>query len=322
MTKKIKIGASVLLSALFALLIFFAMPKDALAATDAERAEQFIAAVEAISDAATLADKKAAADFAASADVKFTDESYAGITEALATLEAKTAEINAAIEASETFVEKVSEAVAEHYGNGSYLITRAALDVANQYFYSSDPTWQGVLSARESFTTICAELLPGENASKSYISYADECKAALLLGGNIYSDLSTSYNTAMDFAKTLIAEYPGVSEATEILASAEEYMQSAEATANEFIAAVSGVGTGNPYEKIPAAYAALAITDRSVKGVSAAVRSLEGRVAAINAIAQRANEEQTKLVAVVALGASEKIDTASVTALPVRKESY
>ena len=311
-----------LLSALFALLIFSAMPKDALAATDAERAEQFISAVDAISDAATLADKKAVADYAASTDVKFTDESYAGITEALATLEAKTAEINAAIAASESFVEKVSEAVAEFYGDGSYLIIRAALDEAGEFYYSSDPTWQGVLSARESYSTITAELLPQETASKSYIGYANECQAALLVGVNIYSDLSTSYNNAMDFAKTLIAEYPGVSEATEILTAAEEYMQSAEAVANEFIAAVSGVGTGNPYEKIPAAYAALAVTDKTVKGVSSAVRSLEGRVAAINAIAQRANEEQAKLVAVVALGASEQIDTASVTALPVRKESY
>ncbi|MBQ8719722.1 MAG: hypothetical protein IJY65_01685 [Clostridia bacterium] len=311
---------AVLLCTLLSAVLFATASITSLAATDAERAAAFVEAVEAISDAATLADKKAAADYANSAAVKFTDTSYTGVADALAELDEQISTINKAIEDSESFVEQVSVAISEYYAGGSYLVVRAALDAAQDSYYSSDPTWQGVLSARESYTTINAELLTGETASRSYIQYANECQAALDEGGDIYSEISTSYKNAKNFDKTLIAEYPGVSEATEILLDAEEYMQSAEATANEFIAAVSTVGVGNPYEKIPAAYAVLERTDKSVKGVSSAIRSLEGRVAAINAIAERANAAQKELVGVAALGASGKIDTAAVAFLPLKKE--
>ena len=292
-----------------------------LAVTDEERAEAFISAVEAISDAATLSDKKACVDYAKSEGVYFTDTTIDGVAEALDALEEKETAINAAIEASEAFVENVSVAVSEYYGGGSYLAVRAALDAAEANFYSSDSTWQGVLSARNSYSTINSELLPGETDSRSYIKYANECSEIIALGGDIYSDLSSAYSNAKDFEKTLIDEFPGVSEATEVLLAAEECMQAAEASANEFIAAVSGVGVGNPYEKIPAAYALLEEIDKSVKGVSAAVRSLEGRAAAINAIAERANTAQAELVSVAALGASAKIDTAKVAILPTKKEA-
>lgn len=305
-----------LLSAAFA--VTFAT--STFAATDNERAEAFIAAVEAISDAATLSDKKACADYAKSDGIYFTDTSFEGVAEALEELEEKASAIDEAIAVSQAFVENVSLAVSEYYGDGSYLIVRAALDAAKDSYYTADSTWQGVLSARESYSTINTELAPGEATSKSFVNQVTSCITAINDGGDVYKTVLESFNNAKGNEKEIIAEYPGVSEAVELLSEIEEYLQNAEATANEFIAAVSLVGTGNPYERIPAAYAILKNTDKTVKGVSAAIKTLEGKVAAINTVIELANSAQAEIVKVAALGAAAQIDTARVAVLPTKKE--
>ena len=285
-----------------ALLIFAVGLVPASAQTEQQMADAFISAVENIGNATTIYDIQDAVEYAKSQGVYFDDESYPGVTEALATLAERETYVNTMMLACESFVDYVSTASELYHASGSYLASgsypqiRSALDGAKEYRNSLNLTYEGIDAMISEYEYIVRMLEAPEKASANYVGYAEKMEAA-----QTYADKKKNYDEAQKLLETIIPDYPGVAAATASYEEILEYFDERESEANRFKAAVAAIGiSGNGiHADISAAIIALEDVDTTVSGVKSSLTAFNSQLNEISAIISAANSAQEAIVKAV-----------------------
>ncbi len=254
-------------SELYSVLVAEREEVDALASA----ASLFITHINGLSDLSDLDDKLDAVNTARREDVIFTDESYPGITEALAKLEAFEKSVLKTAELCDAFIEAVDRAM--FTDPDDYIALSEALGEARACLSGLDKSYDGVEGAYADYGALSSALRVKEEYTEEFLRAVDDMKTI-----SEYKSFSRAYNSAKDYMKNekFIPEYEGVAEAILYLAEAEEVMKDAVRRANAFITFVNTMGSdGDIFEDLVESYAYLRDVDLTVDGAAAAKETLD-----------------------------------------------
>ena len=255
--------------------------KADLAATKA-KADRFIFFIGTLSDISDLNEKEEAILLAKGEGVYFDDESYPGITDALAELRAFEERTSSAVYASLAFINAVDAAYLIE--KDDYLALRAALDEAEGYIELIDNTYDGVRGAKANYEALAGEIRVKEIYTEDFLTEAERLKTK-----TEYKTYLADYTTAKSYLadERFLSEYPGVDDAMLVLSDADLYIKDCLNRANVFITAVSRFSSSNTIAKdLIKAYRALDGVDMTVNGVSTAKSAFDSTLKAYNDIAE------------------------------------
>ena len=246
-----------------------------------EKADAFLAAVAVLESCQNLNDKENVFETATAEGVYFDDESYPGVADALAQLEA----VKTAVDNTCAFISAVDEATL--VDETDYAAYRAALDLCEEYINLIDRTYAGADGAYSFYRSMASALLTKENYTTQIAALITEMQNAA-----DYSSRKMSYERIKDSVESdqFIPDHPSVAGLDEAMEETEEYFRSCIAVANGFILAVNRITVGKDYAKgIIEAYAALDGVDMGVDGVSSAKSSFDSSVNRYNSAVRELN---------------------------------
>lgn len=174
-----------------------------------------------------------------------------------------------------------------------YVDKRASLDRATELLDKIDMNYESVSSYKESYDTICAELVEPVEICEAFIAFAEAAA-----NSTTYAEAKRNIRDA-EAAKNQITilDFPGLEEAEENLAAANLIMSMAILKAKPFIQAVRDIYKA---ESIPlgveAAYAALEGVDRTAEGVSTAMDNLKKIEGGYNKSVKAGNDTVNELM--------------------------
>ena len=289
--RKPSVFKRILAVAITSAIVFVSFSATALAEGEEERAARFISAVEEFSELADLDEKKSHLATVKSAEIYFSDESYDGVTEALASLAQYEALINEAVANCDAFIDAVDTALMTDVDD--YEAFKAALTEAEKYFKKLDSTYDGILGAQSDYKSMSGELTEREKYTEDFLKAVEKIATA-----TDYNTRLEAYNDAEEYieGESFIATYPGVAEALATLEATDALLEEAVAEAGAFVSLISRLGTGdNIVDELLAAYAALAQQDITAPGVSMSKLILDTATEAYNASVHAVNEDWSNL---------------------------
>lgn len=255
--------------------------KSDLAAIKA-KADRFIFFVGTLGDLSDLNEKEEAVALAKGEGVYFDDESYPGISDALAELRTFEEQVSLAVDACIAFINAAD--AASLIEEDDYLALRAALDEAEKYLKLIDNTYDGVKGAKTSYELLAGEVRVKEIYTEEFLGEVERLKTK-----TEYKTYLADYTTAKSYLadERFLSEYPGVEDAMLVLSDADLYLKDCLNRANVFITAVSRFGSSEDIAKdLINAYLALEGVDMTVNGVSTAKSVFDSTLKTYNDIAE------------------------------------
>ena len=199
----------------------------------------FIAAVEAISNAITLSEK---ADCLANAEAQLDayvkaggDIEAADIAPTVAIYNELKADIDVKVEYCELFIEYVELALT--YSGESFVDMMTYIEKAEELIDKIDTSYVGVAGFKSDYTALLFEYEEPIDICERYIAYARLASEA-----TTYGEASQNYTRAMECKSMItIPDYPGLDDAEADLAEASAFMARQLAAAQPFIDAVANI---------------------------------------------------------------------------------
>lgn len=261
---------------------------DAIAAIE-DRADTFISAVDNLSAISLIKERQTSIEIIYGEDMYFDDESYPGISDALAKLAETKSRTEKTIADCEAFMGAV-ERVAIANEEWDYVALRAALDEAALYYSVVDNSYDGITVSKTTYSKISSEVSKREALTDDFLAAAADA-----LEGDSYAVKKQAYNDAMTYTASddFIPEREGVEEALASLASLEDYFRSCDREAAKFVLAVGQARSASLSEcraKLIACYAYLETVDLTVPAAAQANVEFKALVRAYNAVVALANE--------------------------------
>lgn len=249
----------------------------------ARAAEAFISAVKSLDMCNTLIDKELVINRATSG--LFSDESYEGITEALATYTSTKASVEATVEKCNQFLEYID--TVSILEEDDYLGIKAALDAAKALLPDIDLTYYGVQGAYEIYNEAQSLIGEKEYYTRDWINSVREMDAL-----TVYKYKRASYETLQLTARNelFLPDYADVPAALELMAAAEEYFRACISAGNAFIRAVDDIESADSVgEGLINAYAKCKGVDKTVDGVSSAYSTFKSTLDDYNDVIEQMN---------------------------------
>ena len=252
-------------------------------------ADAFIAAVE-VADDSTLDINTRADAYRLIADIYYDNETYPGITEAIATYtDSVVPYLSVEIERGDSFIKYVNKADYAIYVSAK----QDNLDIAATYMDICHPEYRGVAEAKLLYAEVQTQV---NNLINSANAYIDAVKALESLSGDA---LSSAIKIAQGLQEAgNVLGVPGVTEANIVLDQIVASIELRTGYSNYFIRVVDSIDTASSTEAL---YAILkeakeleANADKSFAGVSEASVKLEKAIADYNKLVNEANAEFTK----------------------------
>jgi len=252
-------------------------------------ADAFIAAVE-VADDSTLDINTRADAYRLIADIYYDNETYPGITEAIATYtDSVVPYLSVEIERGDSFIKYVNKADYAIYVSAK----QDNLDIAATYMDICHPEYRGVAEAKLLYAEVQTQV---NNLINSANAYIDAVKALESLSGDA---LSSAIKIAQGLQEAgNVLGVPGVTEANIVLDQIVASIELRTGYSNYFIRVVDSIDTASSTEAL---YAILkeakeleANADKSFAGVSEASVKFEKAIADYNKLVNEANAEFTK----------------------------
>lgn len=244
----------------------------------ARSADRFIMLVDGLSELSDLDEKAESITLAKSDGIYFGDTSYPGIQDALEELGRQDEATTLVLESCYEFMDAVNALV--ELDVTDYLAVRPKLTVAEEMLEYLDYSLDGVTEAHAIYSGIASKIHRGESYTEEFLG-----KVGKLRESADYKSCSAvlaevkSYIGDEDF----IEEYPGVAEAREEMAHAEERLKELIREANVFIGLVGVIGERS--DRVAAMVEALVAyeaIDPTVDGVKSAKAALDNAVGQYN----------------------------------------
>ncbi|MBQ8372382.1 MAG: hypothetical protein IJX38_05565 [Clostridia bacterium] len=253
-----------------------------------QRADAFINAVENLSAISLIKERQTSIEIIYG-DMYFDDESYPGITEALALLAETKVATEQTISDCVAFMSAV-ERVALANEEWDYVELRAALDEAALYYNTVDNSYDGITVSKTTYSKISSEITKRETFTDGFLETAE-----IAIGGVGYAVKKQAYNDAMKYTayEDFIPEREGVEEALAALAELESYFRACDREAAKFVLAVGEARSASLAEyraKLIACYGYLETVDLTVPAAEQANIEFTALVRAYNAVVALANE--------------------------------
>ena len=252
-------------------------------------ADAFIAAVEVANDS-TLDINTRADAYRLIADIYYDNETYPGITEAIATYtDSVVPYLSVEIERGDSFIKYVNKADYAIYVSAK----QDNLDIAATYMDICHPEYRGVAEAKLLYAEVQTQV---NNLINSANAYIEAVKALESLSGDA---LSSAIKIAQGLQEAgNVLGVPGVTEANIVFDQIVASIELRTGYSNYFIRVVDSIDTASSTEAL---YAILkeakeleANADKSFAGVSEASVKLEKAIADYNKLVNETNAEFTK----------------------------
>ena len=238
-----------------------------------EKAEAFLAKVGELADTSGIMEKVRIYEEATDPSLYFDDESYPGITEALAALEA----IRIARDGTIAFMVAVDELVSERDVTATvaenYTVLKEMLDEAEALYVYVDAGYNGASGAISAYSAIRRELQNAEKHTEGVLDIIEliDSKKDYRSKKNLIANLESSI-ASEDF----IPELDSAKEAVAALERLKAYFSECEGLAQEYIIAVDAIGSAESrFDAIIAAMLMRNDVDSTVNGVAVADGKLE-----------------------------------------------
>ena len=238
-----------------------------------ERAEAFLSKVGELADCSGIMDKVRIYEEATDPSLYFDDESYPGVTEALAALEA----IRVARDGTIAFMIAVDELVIERDMTATvaenYTVLKEMLTEAEALYAYVDAGYSGASGAISAYSAIRRELQNAEKHTEGILDIIEliDSKKDYRSKKNLIANLESSL-ASEDF----IPELECAKEAVAALERLKAYFSECESLAQEYIIAVDAIGSGeNRFGAIISAILMRNDVDGTVNGVAVADGKLE-----------------------------------------------
>lgn len=252
-----------------------------------KKAEAFLAKVAALADCSSIMDKVRIMEEAKDPSVYFDDQSYPGVSEAIAELDRiqavrdKTAEFMITVD--ELLNEReLTATVAENYTNLKAIVLRA-----DALYSFVDSGYSGASGAINAYGSVRGELQKAEQHTDGILSLiqlidsSSDYRSKKNLIANLERAIaSEDFVAELDSAKTALAALDGL----------KKYFAECESLAQSYILAVDAIGAAeNRFSAIASAIALRQTVDGTVNGVAAADGKMEAIREEYNAYATLIN---------------------------------
>ena len=209
--------------------------------TDGERAESFINAVNDISKKTSLAERELAIAAARSETVYFDDESFEGVSEALAKLAEEERLLEEQIAYCLEFCDIV-DAASVLDDIEDYLELKELIEEAQEYLDIIDTTYIGVPGAINILGTIATALSKKEQRVETYLGYV-----AAMSEATLYAEKYAAYREAdlISSSRDFLYTHPDVSAAESAFREADEYFGECAFVAAMFAERVDSIGSAD-----------------------------------------------------------------------------
>ena len=252
--------------------------------TDEERAESFINAVNNISQKTSLAEREMAIALARSEEVYFDDESFEGVSEALAKLAEEERLLEEQIAYCLEFCDLVDAASALD-DIEDYLELKALIEQAREYLDIIDTTYIGVPGAMNIFGNVKVAVLKKEQKVQTYLGFVTAMSEA-----KEYSEKHSAYKEAQMIAsaRDFLYTHPDVYAAEAAFREADAYFSDCALVAAMFAEAVDNIGSADvTYEAINDAFVIYVGMDKTYP--SSYIGEFETIVEEYNSTAEKIN---------------------------------
>ena len=247
------------------------------AESDVERAERFVSAVEQFYELSDLDEKVSYLEALMDENVYFDDESYEGVTEALAALRRYEEQINLAVDSCNAFIDAIETALMTDISD--YADLKSAITEAEKYLDRLDNTYDGISGAKADYSALLSELRGCEDHTDSFLNAVKTMSDAV--GYKNKNDALARAEGYIRDAK-FIDSYSGVADALLTIEAAKVELAQIIVSANGFISLVNALGDGDTVAGMNAAYAALESTDFTAPGAASAKAMLDAAKDAYN----------------------------------------